>query len=768
VKTKLDRILRSSGQAASWLLRVWEENLQLKTKLLLSFVLLTVALTCGTLLVVRHDAMAQEQERIEKDTSNAILTFQVVRDQVQQALSHKADLLAWVAFTHGGDAQAAKEASEDQLQTDGCNLYVFADPRGIVQTMHTKGWAFPADEAQKMVWRSVYRQETAGWWYGGGHLYQVALEPFYEDIATKRNLRGYVVVGRSIDQRGVQDLARIASSDVVFSFGDEVAISTLDAMKESEFRQHVGEDAGTGELRLNGEQYHAKVLQLNQGAWPRANLVVLKSYNEVEVYLRRLNRLLLGLWLAAVLVGGALIYFISDTVTRSLAQLVFGVRALEQGDYRYPLGVDGSNEVSRLTRAFINLRETLQNNEAHREQLEGQLRQAQKMEALGRLAGGVAHDFNNLLTVIRGHSELLQDGSQLGDTQYNHAQQIRKTADRAATLTRQLLAFSRTQVLKAKVVDVNELIAEMGKLLQRLVREDIEFSLELSDLPVKVKADAGQLEQVLLNLTVNASDAMQEGGKLTIATESVMVSEEEAHLKGTVEPGNYVRVSVTDTGQGMDATTQARIFEPFFTTKERGKGTGLGLATVYGVVKQTGGFIFVTSEVGKGSRFELYLPSTDEPAAAANGEAHGTNGAKAAAGKTVLVVEDEREVRELACAFLTSGGYNVLTAEDGIEALETAGRLGMCIEAVLTDMVMPRLGGAELGLRLKSLMPRAKVIYMSGYLEGRESERLGNDANFLQKPFSREALLERVGRALKDGGAEKKRQRQGQGQAIVV
>ena len=748
-------------------MRVWEENLQLRTKLLLSFVLLTVGLTFGTLLVVRHAAMTHEQERIEKDASNAILTFEVVEAQMQQSLLHKADLLAWVAFTHDGDADAVKEASEDPLQTDDCNLYVLADARGIIQTMHTKGWAFPSEEAQKMVWRSVYRKEASGWWYGGGNLYRVVLAPFYEDASTKRNLRGYVVVGRSIDQRATRDLARIASSDVLFTFGEDIAISTLDPVKELQFRRQAGGDWGRADPKLNGEHYRAQSVQLNAGAWPRANLVVLKSYKELEAYLEGLNQLLLGLWLAAVLVGGTLIYFVSDTVTKPLAQLVFGVRALERGDYRYPLAKGGENEVSRLTLAFINMRETLRRDTAQREELEGQLRQAQKMEALGRLAGGVAHDFNNLLTVIRGHSELLQDRTEPGDSSHNHAQQIRKTADRAASLTRQLLAFSRMQVLEAKVLNVNELIGEMAKLLRRLVRENIEFSLQLSEAALRVKADAGQLEQVLLNLTVNASDAMQDGGKLTISTESVTVSEEEAHLKGTVEPGKYVRISVTDTGQGMDATTKARIFEPFFTTKERGKGTGLGLATVYGVVKQTGGFILVTSEVGTGSTFELYLPSTEEPTGSAKRETHGTNGAKTPQHKTVLVVEDEREVRELASAFLTSAGYSVLTAEDGVEALETAGRLGVCIDAVLTDMVMPRLGGAELGIRLKNAMPQVKVIYMSGYLEPKESGAVLDLRYFLQKPFSRDALVEKVGQILKSEIAVKDKRWEKQ-QVIVM
>ena len=768
LKTKLDRIVLSCGQALSWLLRVWEEKLPLRTKLLLSFVLLTAALTCGTLLVVRHDAMAQEQQRIEKDTSNAILTFQVVHQQVQQALSHKADLLAWMAFSRDADGDATQDASDNPLQADECDLLMVTDPRGMIRTMRTKGWSFPQDEAQKMVWRSVYRNEKTSWWYGGGRLYQVVLAPFYEDAATRRLLSGYVAVGRSIDQRAVRDLAQIASSDLAFSYGDQIAISTLNPVRELDLARQRKREGAIDDLKLDGEHYHAKTIELNPGAWPHTNLIVFKSYRGMEGYLRRLNRLLAGLWLTALLLGATLIYFISDSVTRTLGQLVFGVRALEQGDYRLPLAVRGDNEVSRLTKAFINMRETLRKNDEQREHLEGQLRQSQKMEALGRLAGGVAHDFNNLLTVIRGHSELLQDETQEGDPLHKHAQQIRRTADRAASLTRQLLAFSRTQVLETKVVDVNDVIRDMSKLLQRLVREDIDFNLSLSESPARVKADTAQLEQVLLNLTVNASDAMEGAGKLTIAAENVIVGEEEAHSIGSVNPGKYARITVTDSGHGMDAATKARIFEPFFTTKERGKGTGLGLATVYGVVKQTGGFILVTSEVGKGSKFELYLPNTELPAETRAREVGSPNLGKPIQRKTVLVVEDERDVRELACEFLASAGYNVLTAEDGMEAIETVARLGPCIEAVLTDMVMPKLGGTELGAKLEGLLPDVKVLYMSGYLEPRESARLIDAGCFLQKPFSRDTLLEKLGRILRKHTSDSTRTRERERQPTVV
>jgi CheY-like chemotaxis protein len=285
--------------------------------------------------------------------------------------------------------------------------------------------------------------------------------------------------------------------------------------------------------------------------------------------------------------------------------------------------------------------------------------------------------------------------------------------------------------------------------LRRLLREDIEFNLSLGDSLERVKADPGQLEQVLLNLTVNASDAMPQGGKLTIETRNIVVDEKYMQRHPVLEPGGYVLVSIADTGHGMDAATKSRIFEPFFTTKQLGRGTGLGLATVYGIVKQSEGFILVESEQGRGTRFDVYLPGTAERVAGP--EVEGTNGFKAPASprKTVLIVEDEADVRELTCEFLMSAGYSVLTAQDGVEALEMVERLGKAINVVLTDVVMPKMRGPELGSRLKVLLPDVKVIYMTGYIEQEEAgtEFLENGC-FLQKPFSREAVVALVGEAL--------------------
>ncbi|HEY1467880.1 MAG TPA: ATP-binding protein [Candidatus Acidoferrum sp.] len=574
------------------------------------------------------------------------------------------------------------------------------------------------------------------------------LQPFYEEPSTRKNLKGTVAVGRLIDERVAADFARIASSDVAFLYGGEIAGSTLAPLKEFHLVQKMRGHAATAQLSLGNENYYVTSLDVTPGLQPATQVFVLKSYREAEAYLRRLNDLLLGLGLMAIVAGGAFIFLISDSVTKPLAELLNGVQALERGNFTYPLKAAGRDELAELTRAFDGMRGTMLRNESQRQQLESQLRQAQKMDALGRLAGGVAHDFNNLLTVIRGHSELLLDRLQPADTLYRSSEQIRKTSDRATSLTRQMLAFSRMQVLEPKVLDLNELIVEMGKLLRRLVREDIEFSLRLGDSLSRVKADPGQIEQVLLNLTVNASDAMPLGGKLTIETQNIIVDEAYVQSRPSVPPGPYVMIGVSDTGHGMDETIKAQIFEPFFTTKEPGKGTGLGLATVYGVVKQSEGFIWVESSPGNGTKFEIYLPQSSERADAMQGQPGATP--TLARRETVLVVEDEQEVRELACEFLKCAGYSVVTAENGLDALEIAKRFGKSIRVVWTDIVMPKMRGPALAKQLKRALPDVKIVYMTGYLEQTDAaDEFLQGAYVLQKPFTRESIVGGVAEAMK-------------------
>src|SRR5947208_2078935 len=380
-----------------------------------------------------------------------------------------------------------------------------------------------------------------------------------------------------------------------------------------------------------------------------------------------------------------------------------------------------------------------------RVQLEQQLRQAQKMEAVGRLAGGIAHDFNNILTAITGYADLLLEDLGATDPRRLDADEIHKAADRAAGLTRQLLAFSRQQVLQPTVLEVNKLVSDLEKMLRRLLGEDVELSTRLAPTTGRVKADPGQLEQVVMNLAVNARDAMPNGGKLTLETANVDLDEAYATDHYPARAGPFVLLAVSDTGIGMNEETQAHMFEPFFTTKGKGKGTGLGLATVYGIIKQRGGFIWLYSEGGQVSTFKLYLPRVQELAERASQPAQPP--ARAARGtETVLVVEDEAPVRSVARQVLERHGYTVLEAPSAEAALDIATRYSGAIHLLLTDVVMPGLNGRQLATRLADLRPDARVIFMSGYTDDAVTRHgvLEPGSAYVQKPFTPDAIARRV------------------------
>jgi two-component system cell cycle sensor histidine kinase/response regulator CckA len=386
--------------------------------------------------------------------------------------------------------------------------------------------------------------------------------------------------------------------------------------------------------------------------------------------------------------------------------------------------------------------------------LETQVRQRQKMEAVGQLAGGVAHDFNNLLTVIKGFSAFLIEDLAEGDPHRDDVREIDNAAGRAAALTRQLLAFSRQQVLEPRVLDLNELVTQLEKMLRRLIPADVAITTTFSPDLGLVEADPGQIEQVVMNLAVNARDAMPDGGTLTIETENAELDRtfDPGHTSAAIVPGPYVVLVVRDTGCGMDKGTQARIFDPFFTTKEKGKGTGLGLSTVYGIVKQSGGYVWVDSEIGKGTTFRVYLPrvtveSEDTGRATTAGPAR--RGAE-----TILLVEDDEAVRAMARRILGRGGYRVLEATTGAEALKMCAEGDEPIDLILSDLVMPEMGGRELATQVRALRPRARVLLMSGYTEEAAMKRSVLDPSeaFLSKPFTPDALTRKV-REVLDGPA---------------
>ncbi|HEY7387823.1 MAG TPA: ATP-binding protein [Bryobacteraceae bacterium] len=380
---------------------------------------------------------------------------------------------------------------------------------------------------------------------------------------------------------------------------------------------------------------------------------------------------------------------------------------------------------------------------SQRKQLEEQLVHAQKMEAVGRLAGGVAHDFNNMLTVISGYTRMILEELSPQDPLREYADEIAKAADRAGSVANQLLAFSRRQLLQPRIVDVNAAITQTEKMLRRVLGEDIQLTLDLQDNIPHIKADPNQIEQAVVNLAVNSRDAMPQGGRILIQSAKVHLDEDYVRTHLGVKPGEYVMLAVTDTGQGMTAEIRQRIFEPFFTTKERGRGTGLGLATVYGMVKQCGGDIWVYSEPGKGTTFRLYFPK-------ANGQPREINPpeeepAKVETTETVLVVEDERPVREITVRMLKQLGYDVLSAASGNEAIAINNSFTGTIGMLVTDMVMPEMNGQQVAEALLRARPELKVLYVSGYTEHLVIHRGRQPGvGFLAKPFTREALAKKL------------------------
>ena len=404
---------------------------------------------------------------------------------------------------------------------------------------------------------------------------------------------------------------------------------------------------------------------------------------------------------------------------------------------------DGNGKITGIRSAFQDISER-KRAEEEKAVLQEQLRQSQKIEAIGRLAGGIAHDFNNLLTVIKGYSQLALVETKDDSPLKEDLEEIKNAAEKAADLTRQLLAFSRRQILEMKVLDLNIILRNLNKLLRRVIGEDIELmTIPAEDLG-RVKTDPGWIEQVIMNLAVNARDAMINGGRLTIETANVELDEAYARGHIAVKPGRYVMLSVSDTGVGMTPEVRQQVFEPFFTTKEKGKGTGLGLSTVYGIVKQSGGNIWVYSEPGQGTTFKIYLPSVDEPADELKDKVVVEELPRGS--ETILVVEDEEEVRKVAVRILKRQGYTVFDTPDGEGAQVICEKQKEPLHLILTDVVMPGMSGRQLVERCRQIRQDFKVLYMSGYTDNAIVQHgvLVEGVNYIQKPFTVDALARKV------------------------
>ena len=732
-------------------------KIRLRTKFLISLLAVAIGLTATTLLIVRYSVQKQIRQTIADDLEASVNTYRSFELQREIAITHSAELVANLPLVRAlmttQDAPTIQDASEEVWRLSGSDLLILAGRQGEVLGMRTRDSGLTTAIAQNLLHDSLQKGEPRDWWYGGGRLYQVWLQTIYFGESSNHRVTGYLALGHEIGAGAARDLSVITTSEVAFLSSSTVVASTLTPEQQSDlvkqiWRSSTGPSNVSEEVPLGHERYLVRTVSLSLGGSPSISLSVLKSFDKATEFVSELNRVLFGIGLLTVLLGGGLVVFLSDSFTKPLASLVDGVRALEQGDFNFPLDTVHGGEVAEVTGAFDRMRSSIRKSQTEQRQLEERLRQSHKMEAVGRLAGGVAHDFNNLLTVIRGHCDLLVDSTPAENPHRHNVEQIQKAAGRAVSMTRQLLAFSRMQVLQPRILGLNAVIADMAKMLPRLIGEHIEYIFQPAPDLSTIKADPGQIEQVLLNLVVNARDAMPGGGTLTVRTQNVSMTEAQALKRPPMKPGNYALLCVSDTGHGMSAEIKSHIFEPFFTTKEVGKGTGLGLATVYGVVKQSGGFIWVDSAPGKGATFEIYLPQAVETAADREAEAKPAPIPRGS--ETVLVVEDEDGVRELACEFLKLSGYAVLEAPNGADALVVAKRHTGPIHVLVSDMIMPRMGGVELVEKMKTVRPLAKVVMMSGYSEYSAANAPSSQSQpvMVQKPFTQSSLVAAVREAL--------------------
>jgi two-component system cell cycle sensor histidine kinase/response regulator CckA len=602
-----------------------------------------------------------------------------------------------------------------------------------------------------------YREAIAAF---DAHAYDVAFFDYWLDAKDGLSLlrevrqRGVLTPVIMLTSRGAEDIAveamKAGAADYLSKMN--LTVESLGRTIRHAIALHAGEQQrwqAEAALRASEERFRALVENSSDA------LLLLDAEGRVT-YLTPSSMRHLG-WQPGDIVGRSLLNFLHpDDRDRAEERMAEAVANLGQpvtqevrfhhadGSWRIMEGV----AVSRLSDpavagVVINARDITE-----RRKLEDQLRQSQKMEAVGQLAGGVAHDFNNMLTAILGYCHLLLDEMPDEHPMRLDLLEIQAAGDRAASLTRQLLAFSRRQMLQPQVVRINTLVGQMEKLLRRLISEDMELVIVLAPELRTITVDPASVEQVLVSLTVNARDAMPDGGRLTIETANVEVNESLATTHLQMTPGPYVMIAVGDTGEGMDATTQRRVFEPFFTTREQGRGSGLGLATVYGIVKQSGGYIWVYSEPGHGTVFKVYLPVTDAVLSTSDGDVP-------LGSETVLLVEDEEAVRAIAGEVLRRHGYTVFSASHGEEAVRMALQHPHDIHLMVTDVVMPRMSGRELADHLAQVRPAMKQLFMSGYTDHVVMQRdLAPGVAFLQKPFTPEVFARKV-RAVLDAEEKK-------------
>jgi len=694
-------------------------------------------LTAAVLVLVQ----ARMKSHVREDLASALRSESHVyaeiekarREQVQQTAALIASQPSLKTLMSTNDRVTVEDVSEPILQTSHADFLILENSSFEMLAFHSKSDDVPRSTARRLMLTTNGEED---WWFAGGHLYDVSFAAIEAGAAPERRSLGRIALGREVSPKTITERGTFGNSTLVLVRQDTVLLSSLPASVWGEFEAALPHGPATSgsiqEINIAGERYLTSFVEL-PGDHP-LRFYSLQSYDQATGFLRYLNQMLVTLGAVAVLVGAFIAFFVSRQITRPLERLVRGTQQLEKGDFEFQIPISGNDEVADLTRSFEEMRDSL------RKSREGSLRSA-RLEAVGKLAGGVAHDFNNLVMIIKGYSDLLLGTADPKEKAY--LEEIKNAGERASALTRQLLAFSRKQVLEPQVLDPNQTVRSMVKMLRVLIGEDVELVTSFSDRVGRVQADPGQLEQVVMNLAVNARDAMPDGGKLIIETQACYLDESYAATHSEVIPGSYVRIATTDTGCGMSKEILGHIFEPFFTTKELGKGTGLGLATVYGIVKQSRGHISVYSEPGVGTTFKVYLPSLDKSVPLPITQQ--TGGPPKGEG-TILLVEDEPSLRVLAAESLQRLGYTVLQAGNGLEALAVAEKHSAKIDVVVTDIVMPRMGGPQFVENLRKKRDDFAVIFMSGYTEAAalENANIGSDAILLNKPFSSDVLARRI------------------------
>ncbi|HEU4993880.1 MAG TPA: ATP-binding protein [Gemmatimonadaceae bacterium] len=728
--------------------RRWQsrwKSIDRKLPLLASGLVLLTALIVGVIAyaLVQRELVRAAEQRLK---STATLVAQMVQRPAprRDSLARVTDR-SLVEFLRGRLSRDAATAALARARNPMDTTRVFAallDPAGRTLLAHHR------PPAREPAWPlgAVRRGDVSGDSVSLGPIENLGGAPAYSLVYPLRDSLssaplGYVVETRVLASRMARGLRGLIGPGVQLALGQpgqgiwtdfESVMPTPTVLMPDAGILNVGDEVSAS-ARIAGTNW---VVWLSQ---PNAALIAPA---------RTVLWTLVPIGLLIALVGAALMWRMAHRIARPIAELTVAAEGVSRQSTstttpELPLEHCGADEMTRLRIAF----ERMATRVAEREALEIQLRHSQKMEAVGRLAGGIAHDFNNLLTAIRSYADLMLEDLPQWDAKRGDVEEIRKAAHRAAGLTAQLLAFSRKQMLQPRVLDLGVVLRDVHGMLKRLLIEDIQIAVETSPDLWPVKADRGQLEQVIVNLAVNARDAMPQGGTLTITASNERVSAPVYTKDGKVPTGSYVAISVTDTGLGMDEATQLRLFEPFFTTKAVGQGTGLGLATVHGIVAQSGGYITVKSELSEGATFRVYLPRALEAPIREPGSGpvrmRGNN-------ETVLLVEDEPAVRALARRVLVRAGFRVLESTTPRDALALARDHSREIKLVLSDVVMPEMSGPTLVSRVLELCPQARVLYISGYTD---DEVIGRGLStqgmlLLQKPFSAQQLVERVRVAL--------------------